>query len=121
MLRSHESGSLRAANAGETVTLAGWVDRRRDHGGVAFIDLRDASGIVQVVVREDDAHALRNETVVKVTGTVSERPEGNQNPNLPTGEIEIVDTSVEILAEAAPTLRKRCEFHRLPRFTWRRP
>ncbi|MCT1765377.1 aspartate--tRNA ligase [Brevibacterium casei] len=102
MLRSHESGSLRAANAGETVTLAGWVDRRRDHGGVAFIDLRDASGIVQVVVREDDAHALRNETVVKVTGTVSERPEGNQNPNLPTGEIEIVDTSVEILAEAAP-------------------
>jgi len=102
VLRSHESGSLRAANAGETVTLAGWVDRRRDHGGVAFIDLRDASGIVQVVVREDDAHALRNETVVKVTGTVSERPEGNQNPNLPTGEIEIVDTSVEILAEAAP-------------------
>lgn len=102
MLRSHESGSLRAANAGETVTLAGWVDRRRDHGGVAFIDLRDASGIVQVVVREDDAHALRNETVVKVTGTVSLRPEGNQNPNLPTGEIEIVDTNVEILAEAAP-------------------
>ncbi|MCM1012554.1 MULTISPECIES: aspartate--tRNA ligase [unclassified Brevibacterium] len=102
MLRSHETGSLRAANAGETVTLAGWVDRRRDHGGVAFIDLRDASGIVQVVVREDDAHALRNETVVKVTGTVALRPEGNQNPNLPTGEIEIVDTSVEILAEAAP-------------------
>ncbi|GAA3832948.1 aspartate--tRNA ligase [Brevibacterium ammoniilyticum] len=102
MLRSHESGSLRAANAGETVTLAGWVDRRRDHGGVAFIDLRDASGIVQVVVREDDAHALRNETVVKVTGTVSLRPEGNQNENLPTGEIEIVDTTVEILAEAAP-------------------
>ena len=102
VLRSHASGSLRAANAGETVTLAGWVDRRRDHGGVAFIDLRDASGIVQVVVREDDAHALRNETVVKVTGTVSLRPEGNQNPNLPTGEIEIVDTSVEILAEAAP-------------------
>ncbi|GAA0035917.1 aspartate--tRNA ligase [Brevibacterium metallidurans] len=102
MLRSHESGSLRAADAGETVTLAGWVDRRRDHGGVAFIDLRDASGIVQVVVREDDAHALRNETVVKVTGTVSLRPEGNQNENLPTGEIEIVDTTVEILAEAAP-------------------
>nr|WP_284711169.1 aspartate--tRNA ligase [Brevibacterium sp. XM4083] len=101
-MRSHETGSLRAANAGETVTLAGWVDRRRDHGGVAFIDLRDASGIVQVVVREDDAHALRNETVVKVTGTVALRPEGNQNPNLPTGEIEIVDTSVEILAEAAP-------------------
>ena len=101
MLRSHEAGSLRAANAGETVTLTGWVDRRRDHGGVAFIDLRDASGIVQVVVREDDAHQLRNETVVKATGTVSVRPEGNTNPNLPTGEIEVIDTTVEVLSEAA--------------------
>ncbi|UVI34520.1 aspartate--tRNA ligase [Brevibacterium spongiae] len=101
MLRSHEAGSLRAANAGETVTLTGWVDRRRDHGGVAFIDLRDASGIVQVVVREDDAHQLRNETVVKATGTVSVRPEGNTNANLPTGEIEIIDTTVEVLSEAA--------------------
>nr|WP_216656904.1 aspartate--tRNA ligase [Brevibacterium sp. CT2-23B] len=100
-MRSHEAGSLRAANAGETVTLTGWVDRRRDHGGVAFIDLRDASGIVQVVVREDDAHQLRNETVVKATGTVSVRPEGNTNPNLPTGEIEIIDTAVEVLSEAA--------------------
>nr|WP_276584607.1 aspartate--tRNA ligase [Brevibacterium permense] len=100
-MRSHEAGSLRAANAGETVTLTGWVDRRRDHGGVAFIDLRDASGIVQVVVREDDAHQLRNETVVKATGTVSVRPEGNTNPNLPTGEIEIIDTTVEVLSEAA--------------------
>ncbi|SDS63244.1 aspartyl-tRNA synthetase [Brevibacterium siliguriense] len=101
MLRSHEAGSLRAANAGETVTLTGWVDRRRDHGGVAFIDLRDASGIVQVVVREDDAHQLRNETVVKATGTVSVRPEGNTNPNLPTGEVEVIDTAVEVLSEAA--------------------
>ncbi|MGC2941486.1 MULTISPECIES: aspartate--tRNA ligase [unclassified Brevibacterium] len=101
MLRSHEAGSLRAANAGETVTLTGWVDRRRDHGGVAFIDLRDASGIVQVVVREDDAHQLRNETVIKATGTVSVRPDGNTNSNLPTGEIEIIDTSVEVLSEAA--------------------
>jgi aspartyl-tRNA synthetase len=101
VLRSHEAGSLRAENAGETVTLAGWVDRRRDHGGVAFIDLRDASGIVQVVVREDDAHQLRNETVVKATGTVSVRPEGNTNPNLPTGEIEVIDTSVEVLSEAS--------------------
>nr|WP_217278260.1 aspartate--tRNA ligase [Brevibacterium permense] len=100
-MRSHEAGSLRAANAGETVTLTGWVDRRRDHGGVAFIDLRDASGIVQVVVREDDAHQLRNETVVKATGTVSVRPDGNTNPNLPTGEIEIIDTAVEVLSEAA--------------------
>lgn len=104
MLRSHQTGSLRATHAGQTVTLTGWVDRRRDHGGVAFIDLRDASGIVQVVVREDDAHALRNETVVKVTGTVSLRPEGNTNANLPTGDIEVIDTSVEILspAEALP-------------------
>ncbi|WP_209324793.1 aspartate--tRNA ligase [Brevibacterium renqingii] len=101
MLRSHEAGSLRAENAGQTVTLTGWVDRRRDHGGVAFIDLRDASGIVQVVVREDDAHQLRNETVVKATGTVSVRPEGNTNPNLPTGEIEVVDTAVTVLSEAS--------------------
>ena len=104
MLRSHETGSLRASHAGETVTLSGWVDRRRDHGGVAFIDLRDASGIVQVVVREDDAHALRNETVVKVNGTVSLRPKGNTNANLPTGDVEVIDTNVEILspAEALP-------------------
>ncbi|WP_350268860.1 aspartate--tRNA ligase [Brevibacterium sp. CBA3109] len=104
MLRSHETGSLRASHAGQTVTLSGWVDRRRDHGGVAFIDLRDASGIVQVVVREDDAHALRNESVVKVTGTVSLRPEGNTNANLPTGDVEVIDTNVEILslAEALP-------------------
>ncbi|SMX74555.1 aspartyl-tRNA synthetase [Brevibacterium sp. 239c] len=104
MLRSHETGSLRASHAGQTVILSGWVDRRRDHGGVAFIDLRDASGIVQVVVREDDAHALRNETVVKVTGTVSLRPEGNTNANLPTGDVEVIDTNVEILslAEALP-------------------
>ncbi|WP_209373204.1 aspartate--tRNA ligase [Brevibacterium renqingii] len=101
MLRSHEAGSLRAENAGQNVTLTGWVDRRRDHGGVAFIDLRDASGIVQVVVREDDAHQLRNETVVKATGTVSVRPEGNTNPNLPTGEIEVVDTAVTVLSEAS--------------------
>nr|WP_216630019.1 aspartate--tRNA ligase [Brevibacterium renqingii] len=100
-MRSHEAGSLRAENAGQNVTLTGWVDRRRDHGGVAFIDLRDASGIVQVVVREDDAHQLRNETVVKATGTVSVRPEGNTNPNLPTGEIEVVDTAVTVLSEAS--------------------
>ncbi|GAA2008609.1 aspartate--tRNA ligase [Brevibacterium samyangense] len=102
MLRTHEAGSLRLTDVDSTVTLAGWVDRRRDHGGVAFIDLRDASGIVQVVVREQDADLLKNETVVKVTGTVSARPEGNANPALPTGEIEIVDTTVEVLSEAAP-------------------
>ncbi len=101
MLRTHEAGTLSASDVDSTVTLTGWVDRRRDHGGVAFIDLRDASGIVQVVVREQDADLLRNETVIRATGTVSARPEGNANPNLPTGEIEIVDTEVEVLAAAA--------------------
>jgi aspartyl-tRNA synthetase len=102
VLRTHEAGSLRLSDAGTTITLAGWVDRRRDHGGVAFIDLRDASGIVQVVVREDVADKLRNETVVQVTGTVAQRPEGNANPDLATGDVEIVDTEVKVLAEAAP-------------------
>ena len=101
MLRTHSAGALRAAHAGTAVTLAGWVDRRRDHGGVAFIDLRDATGIVQVVVREQVADQLRNETVVSVTGTVSVRPEGNANPALPTGEVEVVDTDVTILSQAS--------------------
>ncbi|HLS33942.1 MAG TPA: aspartate--tRNA ligase, partial [Brevibacterium sp.] len=101
MLRTHSAGSLRASDAGTTVTLAGWVDRRRDHGGVAFIDLRDATGIVQVVVREQVADRLRNETVVSVTGTVSVRPAGNENTGLPTGEIEVVDTDVDILSQSA--------------------
>ena len=104
MLRTREAGSLRLTDKGQTVTLTGWVDRRRDHGGVAFIDLRDASGIVQVVVREDVADRLRSESVIKVTGTVEARPEGNANPQLPTGDIEVVDTQVELLslAEALP-------------------
>ncbi|OFT95174.1 aspartate--tRNA ligase [Brevibacterium sp. HMSC24B04] len=104
MLRTREAGSLRLTDKGQTVTLTGWVDRRRDHGGVAFIDLRDASGIVQVVVREDVADRLRSESVIKVTGSVEARPEGNANPQLPTGDIEVVDTQVELLslAEALP-------------------
>ncbi len=104
MLRTREAGSLRLTDKGQTVTLTGWVDRRRDHGGVAFIDLRDASGIVQVVVREDVADRLRSESVIKVSGTVEARPEGNANPQLPTGDIEVVDTQVELLslAEALP-------------------
>ncbi|GAB3047045.1 aspartate--tRNA ligase [Sediminivirga luteola] len=102
MLRSHEAGELRAGQAGTRVRLAGWVDRRRDHGGVAFIDLRDSSGIVQVVVRDEDADALRSETVVQVTGTVSRRPAGNENPQLPTGEVEITETEVTVLSQAAP-------------------
>ena len=102
MLRTHTAGSLRASDIGTTVTLTGWVDRRRDHGGVAFIDLRDASGISQVVIREEIAHDLRAEYVLAVTGEVSARPEGNANPNLPTGEIEVVVTDVEVLNAAAP-------------------
>ena len=105
MIRSHDAGSLRAEHVGQTVTLAGWVARRRDHGGVAFIDLREASGVVQVVIRDEAvAHQLRAEYCLKITGEVSARPEGNQNPNLPTGEIEVIaaaDGGVEVLSAAA--------------------
>lgn len=103
MLRTHVAGSLRAEHSGQTVTLTGWVDRRRDHGGVAFIDLRDASGIAQVVIRDEAvAHGLRNEYVLQVTGVVGRRPEGNENAHLATGEIEVVATDVVVLNEAAP-------------------
>lgn len=103
MIRTHDAGALRAEHVGQTVTLAGWVARRRDHGGVAFLDLREASGVVQVVVRDEAvAHQLRNEYCIKVTGEVGLRPEGNANPNLPTGEIEVVTTDLEVLSAAAP-------------------
>ncbi|GAA0809471.1 aspartate--tRNA ligase [Spirilliplanes yamanashiensis] len=102
MIRTHDAGSLRASDAGTTVTLAGWVARRRDHGGVIFVDLRDGSGIAQVVFREEDAHALRNEFCVKVTGEVTRRPAGNENPDLATGEIEVTASALEVLSEAAP-------------------
>ncbi|WP_034591995.1 aspartate--tRNA ligase [Hamadaea tsunoensis] len=103
MIRTHAAGTLRTSHAGEVVTLAGWVARRRDHGGVTFIDLRDASGIAQVVFRDEEtAHALRNEFCVKVTGTVAERPAGNENPELPTGGIEVIVTDLEVLSTAAP-------------------
>ena len=103
MLRTHLAGSLRAADAGTTVTLAGWVARRRDHGGVAFIDLRDASGLAQVVLREDIAHELRNEFVIQVTGEVRLRPDGSANANLSSGEVEVVGASVVVLNTSAPT------------------
>ncbi|HEX6336592.1 MAG TPA: aspartate--tRNA ligase [Jiangellaceae bacterium] len=103
MLRTHSAGELRAEHAGQTVTLTGWIARRRDHGGVAFLDLRDASGVSQVVIRDETvAHGLRNEVCVKVTGAVARRPEGNENPALPTGEIEVIANDVAILNEAAP-------------------
>ena len=103
MIRSHEAGALRAADAGEQVRLAGWVARRRDHGGVVFIDLRDGSGIVQVVLREEDvAHDLRAEYCVLVAGTVQRRPSGNENPDLPTGDVEVAASAVEVLSQADP-------------------
>ena len=103
MMRSHQAGALREEHAGTTVTLAGWVARRRDHGGVAFLDLRDGSGVVQVVVRESDvAHDLRAEYCVLVTGEVRVRPEGNRNDTLPTGAVEVAATTVEVLSSAAP-------------------
>nr|WP_208410965.1 aspartate--tRNA ligase [Mycolicibacterium fluoranthenivorans] len=105
-MRSHAAGSLRSTDAGQTVTLAGWVARRRDHGGVIFIDLRDASGVSQVVFRDaavlEQAHRLRAEYCVAVTGTVEVRPEGNANTEIPTGEIEVNTTSLTVLGESAP-------------------
>lgn len=106
MLRSHDAGSLRSADAGRQVTLAGWVARRRDHGGVIFIDLRDASGVAQVVFHDEavlaDAHRLRAEFCVAVTGVVQIRPEGNANPEIATGDIEVNATELTVLAECAP-------------------
>ncbi|OBB73896.1 aspartate--tRNA ligase [Mycobacterium sp. 852014-52144_SCH5372336] len=106
MLRSHAAGSLRPADAGQKVTLAGWVARRRDHGGVIFIDLRDASGVSQVVFREAGvlaaAHRLRAEFCIAIDGVVEIRPEGNANPEIATGEIEVNATSLTVLGESAP-------------------
>jgi aspartyl-tRNA synthetase len=109
MIRTHEAGTLRPAQAGERVTLAGWVSRRRDHGGVVFIDLRDASGVVQVVFRGEGEdrpeHALRAEFCIQVTGELRPRPAGNENPELPTGEVEVVADEpggLVVLSEADP-------------------
>jgi aspartyl-tRNA synthetase len=105
-MRTHSAGTLRAEHAGQTVTLTGWVARRRDHGGVIFIDLRDASGSAQVVFREGEmaerAHRLRAEFCVKVVGEVAARPAGNENPELPTGAIEVTATELVVLSESAP-------------------
>jgi len=102
MFRSHQAGTLRKSDVGTQVTLSGWVARRRDHGGVAFIDLRDASGAVQVVIHDEAlAGSLRAEWCVKIVGTVGVRPAGNENANIPTGEIEVNCESLEVLSEAA--------------------
>ena len=103
-MRTHYCGEVDKTDIGKTVNLYGWVDRRRDHGGVIFLDLRDRTGVVQIVsdpVRTptsyDGANALRNEYVVQITGIVTKRPEESLNPRLATGEIEIYAESIEIL------------------------
>ncbi|MEO4039656.1 aspartate--tRNA ligase [Micrococcus sp. 2A] len=102
MLRTHHLGELNASLIGQTVTVTGWVAKRRDHGGVAFVDLRDASGRAQVVVRDEaDFDPLRNEWVLQVTGTVERRPEGNENANLASGEVELIAEDVTVLNTAA--------------------
>lgn len=105
VLRTHLAGNLNKELDGQTVTLTGWVARRRDHGGVIFIDLRDRSGLAQVVFRESEvaeaAHDLRSEFVIQVTGVVEPRPEGSANPNLASGEIEVNVTDLKVLNKAA--------------------
>ena len=115
MLRTHAAGSLRASDGGQKVTLAGWVARRRDHGGVIFIDLRDASGVSQVVFREGDvleqAHRLRAEFCISVEGVVEVRPEGNANPEIAHrrcgSQRHIADRARRERAAAVPARRAR--------------
>jgi aspartyl-tRNA synthetase len=103
VIRTHQAGTLRASDIGSTVTVAGWIASRRDHGGVAFLDLRDASGRVQVVVRDPQvAHPLRDEFCIQVTGEVTVRPEGNENPDLATGDIEVMADHLTVLSTCAP-------------------
>jgi len=103
MLRNQDAGALRASHVGQSVTLAGWVARRRDHGGVAFIDLRDGTGSVQVVIRDEKlAGQLRAEWCLQITGEVALRPAGNENSNIPTGAIEVMGDDVVVLSESAP-------------------
>ena len=103
MLRTKDAGALRLSDAGSQVTLAGWVGKRRDHGGIAFLDLRDSSGTVQVVVRDESvAHDLRSEFCLQIIGTVVARPDGNENSEIATGEIEVIADEVVVLSKSAP-------------------
>src|SRR5699024_8392225 len=103
VIRTHDAGSLRSGDVGTQVTLAGWVARRRDHGGVTIIDLRDSTGAAQVVVRDEAvAHRLRAEDCLRIVGTVADRPEGNTNDAIATGDIEVLTDEVVILSESAP-------------------
>ncbi|MBE0670090.1 MAG: aspartate--tRNA ligase [Anaerolineales bacterium] len=104
MYRTHLCGELRASHAGQTVTLAGWVNRRRDHGGVAFFDLRDRAGIIQITINPDlpkevldQVANVRNEWVLQIEGVVQKRPEGMANPKMVTGEVEVIAKSVTVL------------------------
>src|SRR5512138_1886607 len=104
MLKTQTCGELRSENIGQTVTLAGWVHRRRDHGGLIFVDLRDRWGLVQVVFNPalaPEAHAVaegvRSEYVLRVVGEVARRPAGTENPRLPTGEIEVLAKAAQIV------------------------
>ncbi len=100
--RTHHCADITESLIGRTVIVSGWVDRRRDHGGVAFLDVRDASGLVQAVIYDEEvARPLRSEFVVKVTGDVRERPEGNENDHIATGKVEIVAREVVILSKSA--------------------
>ncbi|MBO0892212.1 MAG: aspartate--tRNA ligase, partial [Acidothermales bacterium] len=126
MIRTHDAGALRAGHAGQEVTLAGWVARRRDHGGVIFVDLRDASGVAQVVFRADEVAAaageLRSEYCVEVVGTVVRRPAGNENPALPTGEVEVDASALTVLSASAPLpfpLDEHVEVGEENRLKWR--
>ncbi|MFT4122207.1 MAG: aspartate--tRNA ligase [Microbacteriaceae bacterium] len=104
MYRTHHAASLGLLDAGSTVTLSGWVARKRDHGGVAFVDLRDASGVVQLTFRDalvPAIEAVRVESVVRVVGVVRERPEGNVNAAIPSGEVEVEASALEVLAASA--------------------
>jgi aspartyl-tRNA synthetase len=115
VIRTHDAGRLRLDDVDEVVALAGWIARRRDHGGVAFIDLRDASGVSQVVIRDEAvAHPLRPEFCMRVVGQVARRPEGNANPNLPTGDIEVIASDVEVLSESIPPPFPIEEHHTTP-------
>ncbi|MGE3666813.1 MAG: OB-fold nucleic acid binding domain-containing protein, partial [Steroidobacteraceae bacterium] len=114
-MRTHFCGQVDEGSAGKTVTVAGWVHRRRDHGGVIFADLRDRSGLVQAVFDPDakavfeGAEKLRNEFVVRVTGLVRERPAGTVNANLASGRVEILARVIEILNRAEPLPFRRVE------------
>ena len=106
-MRTHFCGSVSETDVGNTVTLYGWVDRRRDHGGVIFLDMRDREGVVQVVFDPDTelafalADKVRSEYVLKITGRVRERGEGTINPNMATGTIEVLGKELELLSESA--------------------